>query len=327
MIIRRRATTGRRRRVGCLILLAVAALVIAVIVVLVIVLTRPPRPPVGPKPPEPPTSQPASCPDVALISVPGTWESNSGDDPRNPTANPISLMLNVSGPVREQFPAERLDVYTVPYVAQFSNPVAIPPDLQTSYNRSRGEGERRTYDAMAERYKECPLTTYVIAGFSQGAVIAGDIAAQIAANNGPVPARNVLGVMLIADGRRTGQTGDGQAIPVGVAPPGVGAEVALRGLNLFDITMTGPRPGGFGPLADRTFTICAPGDMICDAPRQALNPLNMIPSVLTLVGSIGNPVHTLYNSFVVDENGTTATQWTVNWANGLIEGAPHPPHS
>ncbi|MFQ6394832.1 cutinase family protein [Nocardia sp. KC 131] len=328
MSIRRGRNSRRLRPAGCLVFLAVVAVVIALVLLLWYLLAgrlRPPGP--QPKPPERPTSQPASCPDVQMISVPGTWESNSNDDPHNPTANPISLMLNISGPVQSRFPDGRLDVYTVPYVAQFSNPIAFPPDGQQSYNNSRSEGAQRMVDAMTTQHRECPLTNYVIAGFSQGAVIGGDVASQIAAGKGPIPAEQVLGVMLIADGRRTGDTGPGQPVQIGTPPAGVGAEVALKGVNVPGISMTGPRPGGFGSLADRTFTICAPGDLICDSPRQALSPLNIIGSTMTLIHAAGNPVHSLYNGFVVDSDGNTATQWTVNWANGLIEGAPHPPHS
>lgn len=329
MTPRRNGWTGparrRGRRVGCLTFLAIVAVIIVVVILLWYLLAgllHVPKP--TPPRPRPPSSQPASCPDVQLLSIPGTWESNSNDDPHNPTANPLSLMLNVTKPVRAQFANSRLDVYTVPYVAQFSNPIAFPPDGQKSYNDSRSEGTARANDELAQMYKNCPLTSYVIAGFSQGAVIAGDIATNIGAGQGPVPANQVLGVMLIADGRRV--PGPGQAIEVGQTPPGIGAEVALRGLNVPGITMTGPRPG-FGALAGRVFTICAPGDLICDAPNQALNPVNMIPSVLTLVHAAGNPIHSRYASFSVDANDITATQWTANWAEGLVNGAPHPPHS
>ncbi|MBF6136015.1 cutinase family protein [Nocardia otitidiscaviarum] len=321
----RRRSARRSAPAGCLLFLAVVALIIVVVILLWYLLAGRLRLP-GPTPPGPkePTSQPASCPDVLMLSVPGTWESSSNDDPYNPSANPISLMLNISNPIRERFPNDRVEVYTVPYVAQFSNPIAIPPDGQQSYNKSRSEGIARATDKLAQTHRDCPLTTYVIAGFSQGAVIAGDVAADIGAGKGPVPADKVLGVTVLADGRRV--DGPGQAIEVGNAPPGVGAEVALKGLNVPGITMTGPRPG-FGKLADRTYTICAPGDLICDSPDQALNPVNFLSSVGTLVRAAGNPVHSLYNGYVVDDSGTTATQWTVNWAAGLIEGAPHPPHS
>ncbi|MGW0250754.1 cutinase family protein [Nocardia goodfellowii] len=326
MSARRGASPRRFRPAGCLIFLAVVALLVAIVLLIWSIAAgwwKPPGPTPGPE--KPPTSQPESCPDVQFISIPGTWESNSADDPYNPTANPISLMLNISQPMQEQFPSSRLDVYTVPYVAQFSNPVAFPPDGQTSYNLSRAEGEQRTLDFMVQRQRECPLTTYVLAGFSQGAVIAGDVAERIGAGKGPVVADRVLGVMLIADGRR--EPGPGQATLIGAEPPGIGAEVALKGLKVPGITMTGAR-SGFGKLAERTFTICAPGDMICDSPKQALNPANFIPSVLTLVRAAGNPIHSLYNGYVVDPaTGATATQWTVNWATQLVNNAPHPPHS
>lgn len=313
---------------GCFTVLALLVLAIIVIVLLWYLLAGRLKEP-GPTPPgpPPPTSQSAECPDVMLLSIPGTWESSSADDPYNPQANPISLMLSVSGPLRAQFPDNRLEVYTVPYVAQFSNPIAFPPDGQASYNNSRTEGTARATDVLAQRHKECPLTNFVIAGFSQGAVIAGDVAAQIGAGNGPIPEANVLGVTVIADGRRTA-TGPGQPTEIGNPPPaGEGAEVALKGVNVPGISMTGPRPGGFGTLAPKVNSVCAPGDMICDAPRQALNPANALGSLAALIRSAGNPVHALYASNTVDGNGTTATQWTVDWAAGLIENAPHPPHS
>lgn len=276
----------------------------------------------GPTPPgvDAPSAQPASCPDVQVVAVPGTWESAVGDDPYNPTANPASLMLNVTRPLQERFEPGRADVYTVPYVAQFSNPVALPPDGQESYNNSRSAGFAATVELLASRHAECPLTTYVLTGFSQGAVIVGDVAAQIGAGDGPVPADRVLGVSLIADGRRDGVSG----IDIGPPVAGVGAELSLAGLRLPGITMTGERPGGFGELNDRTFQICAPSDSICDAPADALNPANWLSALPRVLEYVNNPIHAMYNTYVVDEAGTTATQWVSGWATGLIESAPVP---
>lgn len=308
------------------------AVAIVVIVVLVLVLLwyllagrlRTPEPGTPQNPDAaPPTSQPASCPDVFVLSVPGTWESNATDDPYAPTANPISLMLGVTQPLQQQFGPDRAEVYTVPYVAQFSNPIAFPPDGQASYNVSRSEAAQRSTDVLAERSAACPLTSYVLAGFSQGAVVVGDLAAEIGAGNGPVPADRVLGATLIADGRRDGTS----ALQVGAPADGVGAEVALGGLDVPGITMTGARQGGFGALADRTYSICAPGDLICAAPPEAMSLRNIPSSITALAGAAGNPVHGNYARYVVDEAGTTATQWTASWAAGLIASAPAPPHS
>ena len=187
-------------------------------------------------------------------------------DPANPVEFPLALLLNVTNPLRAQFDSSRIEIYTVPYTAQFHNPFA--QDNQISYNASRDEGNRATKAALAAMAEKCPLTSYVLVGFSQGAVIAGDIAGDIGNGRGPVDEDLVLGVTLIADGRR--QTGVGQHI--GPDPAGQGAEITLAEvpfLSGMGLTMTGPRPGGFGKLDDRTNQICAPGDLICAAPEQA----------------------------------------------------------
>lgn len=322
----RNGRSPRRGRQGCLRPLLRVAAVIVVLGLIIVGLwyllagclrVPTPRPPV-----RPPTSQPAWCPDVQLLAIPGTWESSTTDDPHDPHANPASLVGFITRPLQQQFPGSRLDVYTVPYVAQFSNPIALPPDGQASYNNSRSEGMKRADDELADLTAKCPLTNYVIVGFSQGAVIAGDIAAQIGAGQGPVAAERVLGVTLIADGRRVPDQGQ----PVGTTPPGVGAEIALGGLRVPGITMTGRRDG-FGALDTKVNTICAPGDMICDSPQQALNPFNIGSSLLTLTKAAGNPVHAGYHGYPVSPGGPTATQWTQGWAAGLVAGAPHPKHS
>ncbi|MCJ0904363.1 cutinase family protein [Rhodococcus sp. ARC_M6] len=316
------ARGGKRR--GCLIPLLIILVVAAVVIGGWYILAgRVPSPVPLPPGPEQPSSQPASCPDVQVVAIPGTWESSVADDPYNPTANPASLMLNVTRPLQEQFDPSRADVYTVPYVAQFSNPVAFPPDGQQSYNNSRAAGTAATNEFLVKRHAECPLTSYLLTGFSQGAVIAGDVAAGIGNGTGAVPADLVLGVGLIADGRRDPAHG----ITVGPSVAGVGAELSLNGLKLPGLTMTGAREGGFGKLDDRTYQICAPSDGICDAPPAALNPGNLLTSLPRLLEYYNNPVHALYNSFAVDPDGTTATQWMAQWAADKINSAPTPPHS
>jgi hypothetical protein len=313
------------------------AVAVALIVAIIVIVVRRPESPPSAVPPTavPPTSQPgekkprpefqdASCPDVDLIAIPGTWESSPSDDPLNPTQFPIALLRNVTGPLRDQFGTDRLEVYTVPYTAQFHNPLAA--DKQMSYNDSRAEGTRATVKAMTEMNDRCPLTSYVLVGFSQGAVIAGDLASDIGNGRGPVDEDLVLGVTLIADGRR--QEGVGQVI--GPDPPGQGAEITLHEvptLSALGLTMTGERPGGFGALNNRTNQICAPGDLICAAPDQAFNITNLPSTLDVLAGGAGQPVHAMYNTPQFwNLDGQTATSWTLNWARDVIENAPHPKH-
>ena len=272
-----------------------------------------------------PESQDASCADVMVLSIPGTWESSPQLDPVNPTQFPIALLLNVTNPLRQAFGEDRVAEYTVPYTAQFHNPFAA--DNQMSYNDSRAEGTKAAIKALTDMNDRCPLTSYVIVGFSQGAVIAGDIASDIGNGRGPVDQDLVLGVTLIADGRRQ----EGVGVEVGPNPPGQGAEITLQEvptLSALGLAMTGPRPGGFGALNDRTNQICGPGDLICSAPDGAFSIINLPKTLETLAGGAGQPVHALYNTpefWVLD--GKTATQWTLGWAQGLIDAAPHPKHS
>jgi hypothetical protein len=332
--------TSRRKRHRILALVAAGAvaLVVALIAVFLWVWPRMPESPPSAVPPTasppgavPPTGkkprpeyQDASCPDVQAISIPGTWESSPQLDPLNPVQFPIALLLNVTNPIRQQFDASRLEVYTVPYTAQFHNPFAA--DTQMSYNDSRAEGFRATVKAMTDMNNRCPLTSYVIVGFSQGAVIAGDIASDIGNGRGPVDEDLVLGVTLIADGRR--QAGIGQE--VGPNAPGEGAEITLDEvpmLNELGLDMTGPRPGGFGMLNNRTFEICAPGDLICSAPEAAFNITQLPKTLEVLSGGAGQPIHAMYATPQFwNLDGAPATQWTLGWAQGVIDNAPHPKH-
>jgi len=337
-MVRKSRKTDRRRRHRLLALIAAAAVavVVALVVAIIVIVVRRPEPATTAIPPTaiPPTSQPgrkprpafqdASCPDVDLIAIPGTWESSPTDDPLNPTQFPIALLRNVTGPIGEQFGRDRVEVYTVPYTAQFHNPLSA--DKQMSYNDSRAEGTRAAVDAMTAMNERCPLTSYVLVGFSQGAVIAGDIASDIGNGRGPVDEDLVLGVTLIADGRRH----PGEGLEIGPNPPGQGAEITLSEvptLSALGLTMSGQRPGGFGALNNRTNQICGAGDLICAAPQSAFNITNLPRTLEVLAGGAGQPVHAMYNTpdfWSLD--GQTSTSWTLNWARDLIENAPRPPH-
>ncbi len=328
----------KRHRILALVAAGAMALVVVLIVAIVIVVLRRPETPYTALPPSavpptavPPTSkkprpefQDASCPDVSMISIPGTWESSPTDDPLNPTQFPNALMLKVTNPIRAQFGQDRLEIFTVPYTAQFHNPLSA--DKQMSYNDSRAEGTRAAVKAMTDINNRCPLTSFVLAGFSQGAVIAGDLASDIGNGRGPVDEDLVLGVTLIADGRRQNNVGT----DIGPNPDGQGAEITLQEvptLSALGLTMTGARPGGFGMLNDRTNEICAAGDLICAAPESAFNITELPRTLQVLSGGAGQPVHALYATpDFWNLDGAPATQWTLGWAQNVIDNAPHPKH-
>jgi phospholipase A/thioesterase len=333
------ATNARRKRrriLAWVAALSMAGVVLLVILGAVMLLRHPSSPPSavppGVLPPSStthphkprPASQDASCPDVQLVVVPGTWESSPQDDPLNPVQFPNALLHNVTTQIGQQFPSSRVQKYTTPYTAQFHNPLSS--DTQMSYNESRAEGTRATVQAMTEMNNKCPLTSYVLMGFSQGAVIAGDIASDIGNGRGPVDDDLVLGVTLIADGRRQ----EGVGNDIGPNPPGEGAEVTLAEVPMLSglgLTMTGARPGGFGALNGKTNEICAPGDLICAAPDEAFSIANLPNTLNTLAGNGGQPIHAMYATPQFwNSDGAPATDWTLNWAHGVVENAPHPKH-
>ena len=328
----------RRRRILALIAAAATALVVGLVIFAVVGVLRqretPPSavpssivPPTSssdyPHKPRP-ASQDSSCPDVQLIAVPGTWESSLQDDPLNPVQFPKALLLNVTRPISEQFNSSRVETYTVPYTAQFHNPLS--GDQQISYDNSRAEGTRATVKAMTDMNNKCPLTSYALVGFSQGAVIAGDLASDIGNGRGPVDDDLLLGATLIADGRR--QQGIGQH--VGPNPPGEGAEITLHEIPVLSglgLTMSGARPGGFGELNGKINEICGPGDLICAAPPEAFSLGNLPRTLDILAGGAGQPVHALYATTQFwNLDGQPATEWALNWAHNAIENAPHPKH-
>ncbi|TVU57414.1 cutinase family protein [Corynebacterium aurimucosum] len=257
--------------------------------------------------------QPDWCPRVEFISAPGTWESAADDDPINPGANPNSFMLSITNPLKEAYVPEDVKVWTLPYTAQFKN---INAQHEMSYDDSRNEGTSRLEGELTYMHETCPNTKFILSGFSQGAVIAGDVADRIGGGNGPVPAESVAGVALIADGRRQ----DGVGINPGAHVGGVGAEIALQPVSTLiqgivpGATMRGERANGFGALADRTFQICAPNDSICDAPLDVSNGLERARDLID-----ANGVHALYayNPDVIE--GATANQWVTQWAKDTID--------
>lgn len=259
---------------------------------------------------------PPGCSAREFISAPGTWESNPMDDPMNPTANPNSFMLSISNPLKQEFGEDQLKVWTLPYTAQFRNFNAMH---EMSYDDSRREGYDRMAEELRATHEACPATKFIIAGFSRGAVIAGDMAAEIGNGRGPVPASSVIGVSLVADGRQ--EEGKGNLIG-NIQNTGVGAEISLSAVSglvqpiVPGASMRGPRPDGFGELNDRVNNFCAPGDMICDSPRDFGNAIARAQELVA-----GNAVHAQYATNPAVIAGQTTPKWIVDWARGLTNGS------
>jgi hypothetical protein len=95
---------ARRRRNRYVLIAVVSVVVVATLVAAVMFFLK--------RPAKPPVAQPVACPDVMVVSIPGTWESSAQLDPLNPTEFPNALLLNVTRPLTEQFQGGRMQVYT-----------------------------------------------------------------------------------------------------------------------------------------------------------------------------------------------------------------------
>lgn len=261
-------------------------------------------------------AEPAWCPAVEVVSVPGTWESAADDDPFNPQANPASFMLSITQPLQQMYDINRVRVFTVPYTAQFRNIQTQRGRAEMTYDDSRAEGTAKLAGELRFVAQTCPSTRFVIAGFSQGAVIVGDVASQIGNSAGPIDPERLLGAVMIADGRRE----NGVGVNPGAEVTGVGAEIAMLPLQRVvnaatpGATMTGPRPGGFGLVEDRAFEICAPDDTVCDAPQGVGN---AIERAQALIAANGN--HAMYATNPAVIPGTTVPEWTVGWIRNVVD--------
>ena len=275
-----------------------------------------PAAPTGPTPPasEIEAANPPGCSAYELIAAPGTWESKATDDPMNPTANPHSLLLKVTNPLKQEFDEQTLKVWTLPYTAQFRNINALH---EMSYDASRKEGMDRINAELRATHEACPATRFILVGFSQGAVLTGDLAAELGNGRGAVPAEMIAGVTVIADGRQE----DGKGNLVGNTQiKGIGAEIALNPVSgiiqpiVPGATMRGPRPDGFGELNDRVNNLCAPADLVCDAPRDLGNAVQRAQDLVS-----NNVVHAQYATNPNVVPGTTTTEWVLGWVRGVVQ--------
>lgn len=270
----------------------------------------------GPSPSVAAPDEPEWCPAVEFISVPGTWESAADDDPFQPSANPQSFMLSITQPLQQRYDIGQVRVFTVPYTAQFRNIQTAHGRQEMSYDQSRAEGTAKLTGEIEHVASQCSSTKFIIAGFSQGAVIVGDVASQIGAGNHALPPERLAGALMIADGRRENGVGVNPGVPLS----GVGAEIAMQPLQMVvnavtpGATMTGPRPGGFGMVSDRAFEVCAPNDAICDAPYDVGNALDRATDLI-----LANGNHAMYATNPDVIPGTTTPAWAVDWATNIID--------
>ncbi|WP_280385937.1 cutinase family protein [Nocardia wallacei] len=192
--------------------------------------------------PAPGSASGPGCPAVAGIFVPGTGETHPQADP----AQPIGLLGPVGTGLSDRF-GDR-------FLSQFLGYSASAWDRGLSYGASEATGITAATGELTDLARRCSAAKFVLAGYSQGADVIGDLAASIGCGKGPIPPERVIAVGLIADPQ---QGTEGGKV---VGPPLDGHGIA------------GPRPSGFCQLSAVTAQICDPRDKYCNT-NAATNPI------------------------------------------------------
>ncbi len=185
----------------------------------------------------------ANCPRWTTLLVPGTWETTSSAGP----ARPVGMLAPVAEGLATRY-GSAIDVRTLAYTADAS-----------PYATSQTAGAQALTATLAGL---CSGTRVVLAGYSQGADIVGDLATAIGNNQGPIPAWRVVAVGLVSDPRRDPATAQ------------LGNRVSGQGI-------AGPRSQDFGVLTDRVRSLCVEGDLYCSTSPQASPALAAVGRAVT----------------------------------------------
>lgn len=195
----------------------------------------------------------AACPGIEAIAVPGTTQTSADADP----AKPVGVLGDILEPLKKF--TKKLDTYYAPYPATI-----VGGTDGGGYRASKAAGIDSTNARLKQTASRCPRTVFLLSGYSQGADVAGDVAAAIGNNKGVIPANRLLGVGLVAD---PSQAPQGQPT-IGLTKPGFG--------------FAGVRSGGFGSLTQRNgiLSVCDPRDYYCNLPQGDL--------VMRFIGHLGS---------------------------------------
>ncbi|MDF2976724.1 MAG: hypothetical protein K0S40_1452 [Actinomycetospora sp.] len=218
-----------------------------------------------------PAAAPAACRDVTLFAVNGSGAAGG------------ETLAAITDPLVQRV-GERLAVVSVP-----------GPEVGASYEVNQQQAVTALADQVAAQLVACPDGSAMLFGYSQGAHVAGDLAARVGGGQERrISADEVLAVGLFGDPAR--------ATGVRTVPDGVTGQGVLPA-----------REGGFGTLANRTIEVCAPEDPVCATAGGATVP--------PLQEAVAAPAHTGYATLAVAP-GTPAPRWASDSLGRLITALP-----
>ncbi|AZG44909.1 PE-PPE domain-containing protein [Gordonia insulae] len=227
-----------------------------------------------------------SCGAGAVVIVGGTW------DPEGKAMVGVAQRYTGKGARNENVggPYSGDGAYEIIYA---DYPMTLWPLGATGYDESVAAGKKSTANEIADYQSRCDGNPVVVAGYSQGARVAGDVLSDIG-NSPKVDANREAddaGEYRLVDVNGTpedfaddvlvkyeGVSGELYADPrMDGTVAGEGIELALIGI-IPGLTMSGAREGGFGDVP--VTSVCVDGDPICDLPDPLHDPIGAIDGLV-----------------------------------------------
>lgn len=242
------------------------------------------------------------CPAVYALGVQGTGQSS----PDAPVSTDTGMLSQVFVPLQADAEAAGVKVARayVPYDASFGGLDRPSNADSASYERSV-RGGLDSLDKMASQIvSACPATRIAVAGYSQGAHVVSMWAKQVGAGSGAVAPSQVAAVALFGDPvrapgsptfpGRAGQQNPDPAPETSGSAVGELATVPQAPTSGGGIGPDRDQSGNFGALDGRVMSVCASGDLACDAPSHAPI-LEAVANIAGQADSGGDPLRALWS--------------------------------
>ena len=235
------------------------------------------------------------CHPVHVIQAAGTGFSHSWDPSARET-----LFDDASSPaddLQRRFGARTVSTFQVKYPASlgrfsaFGSAGVVPEGTEAAtYGESVRYGRDVAVLEMEQVARQCPSTRFVLVGYSQGAHLVGDAAAEVAAGRARgVGPDQIAAVALFADPARAPLRSPTEAPEAArlyaPAPPGLrGAnfETVQPGGTAIDpvrVGLAGTRARSFNGLEGKVLSLCNGADMAC-----ATDPDSVLRSLADVAG-------------------------------------------
>lgn len=223
------------------------------------------------------------CPDIIVIGARGSGEQSASDPDGSPYLGLGREVYSVTSGIVGQLGGSALTVGYVP-VNYASAPVStlVPsgilskkfaqalafwiPDNLNIYLASITEGITVARDILSRDAVRCPNSRFVLAGYSQGAMVMHQLTLQLASEKSGLLNR-VRSIALVADGDQKKATG---TIMTGSAP------FNAEGVRSFVFPGEKDIPQA---LRNSTYSLCDDGDIVCDFTKDSLTPVTALLGV------------------------------------------------